>query len=142
MVCAETTTEFQRDNAGSLINWIEVFTIGLYARLSQHVCLHFIFSFYGWFDGSLKRIISSCNSSWLPLYSVINCTFIHLDMLNSFSLLIMWKISFYTILRMKININIVLLWVSKMNFNNFNQLWRRKDVGINGQDWVVNSESV
>lgn len=73
MVCAETTTELQIDNTGSLIRWIEVFTMRIYAWLSEHFCLHFIFSFYGWFDRGLKRIIPFCSSSWLLLYSVINC---------------------------------------------------------------------
>lgn len=43
---------------------------------------------------------------------------------------------------MKININVVPLWVSKMNFNIFSQPWKKKDVEINGQDLGVNSESV
>lgn len=39
------------------------------------------------------------------------------------------------VFRMKININVnvVPLWVRKMNFNIFNQLWKKKDVAINGQ---------
>lgn len=73
MVCYEPATELWIDNAASLISWIEVFTIRIYAWLSEHFCLHFVFPFYGWFDGSLKRIILSCSSSWLLLYSVINC---------------------------------------------------------------------
>lgn len=43
---------------------------------------------------------------------------------------------------MKININIVFLWGSKMNCNNFNQMWKKKDVEINGQDLGVSSKSV
>lgn len=54
----------------------------------------------------------------------------------------MEKISFYTVFRMNININTVLLWVIKMNFNNFSQLWKKKDVEINGQDLGVSSKSV
>lgn len=46
------------------------------------------------------------------------------------------------VFRMKININVVPLWVSKMNFNIFNQLWKKKDVEINGQDLGVSSKSV
>ena len=43
---------------------------------------------------------------------------------------------------MKININIVLLWVSKMNFNNFSQLWKKNNIEIKGQDVGVSSKSV
>ena len=43
---------------------------------------------------------------------------------------------------MKININIVFLWDSKMNCNNVNQLWKKKDVEINGQDLGVSSKRV
>lgn len=67
---------------------------------------------------------------------------IHLDMLNSFFSFNNVENIFLYNTQDEININIVLLWVSKMNFNNFNQLWRRKDVGINGHDWAVNAESV
>lgn len=42
---------------------------------------------------------------------------------------------------MKININVVPLWVRKMNFNIFSQLWKKKDVAINGQELSVSFKS-
>lgn len=57
-------------------------------------------------------------------------------MLNSYFPLLIMEKSLYMVFRMKININVnvVPLWVRKMNFNIFNQLWKKKDVAINGQD--------
>lgn len=45
-------------------------------------------------------------------------------------------------LRMKIHINVVPLWVSKINFNIFNPLWKKKYVEINGQDLGLSSKNV